>query len=95
MIFRISNFNSENGEIIARLNILVLRMHLLGFSMAKRTALRLESRLIVVVVVNFQPIKLLLTFLSELNARITKSDLRFCNLSQNLDFRTMNWVSLF
>ena len=91
MIFKISNFNSENGEIIARLGTLVLRMHLLGFSMAKRTALRLEPRLIVVVVVvNFQPIKLLLTFLSELNARITKSDLRFCNLSQNLDFRTMN-----
>lgn len=92
MIFRISNFNSENGEFIARLGTLVLRMHLLGFSMVKRTALRLESRLIVVVVVvvNFQPIMLFLTFLSELNARITKNDLRFCNLSQNLDFRTMN-----
>ena len=92
MIFRISNFSSENGEIIARLSTLVLRMHLLGFSMVKRTALRLESRLVVVVVVvvNFQPIMLLLTFLSELNARITKSDLRFCNLPQNLDFRTMN-----
>lgn len=91
MIFRISNCNSENREIIARLGTLVLRMHLLGFSMAKRTALRLESRfIVVVVVVNFQPIKLLLTFLSELNARITKNDLRFCNLSQNLDFRTMN-----
>lgn len=78
MIFRISNFNSENGEFIARLGTLVLRMHLLGFSMVKRTALRLESRLIVVVVVvNFQPIMLFLTFLSELNARITKNDLRF------------------
>lgn len=91
MIFRISNFDSENGEFIARLGTLVLRMHLLGFSMVKRTALRLESRLIVVVVVvNFQPIMLFLTFLSELNARITKNDLRFCNLSHNLDFRTMN-----